>query len=46
MTVTDQIKILYDKIKSNQAQYDLGKEATRISVLPFKNLLDKYGYSI
>ena len=46
MTVTDQIKILYDKIKSNQAQYDLGKEATRISVLSFKNLLDKYGYSI
>ena len=46
MTVTDQIKILYDKIKSNQAQYDLGKEATRISVLSFKNFLDKYGYSI
>ena len=46
MTVTDQIKILYDKIKSNQAQYDLSKEATRISVLSFKNLLDKYGYSI
>ena len=29
MTVTDQIKILDDKIKSNQPQYDLGREAAR-----------------
>ena len=33
MTVTDQIKILDDKIKSNQVQYDLDKEATKISKL-------------
>ena len=26
MTVTDQIKILDDKIKSNQAQHDLDRE--------------------
>ena len=26
MTVIDQIKTLDDKIKSNQAQYDLGRE--------------------
>ena len=26
MTATDQIKILDDKIKSNQAQYDFGRE--------------------
>ena len=44
MTVTDQIKILDDKIKSNQAQYDLGREAAKISELPSKNLLDKYEY--
>ena len=45
MTVTGQIKILDDKIKSNQVQYDLGKEAAKISALPSKNLLDKYEYS-
>ena len=33
MTVTDQFKILHDKIKSNQAQYDLGRDAAKISVL-------------
>ena len=43
MTVTDQIKILDDKIKSNQAQYDLGRQATRIYALSSKNVLDKYG---
>ena len=42
MTVTDQIKILDDKIKSNQAQYDLGRQATRIYALSSKNVLDKY----
>ena len=30
MTVTDQIKILDDKIKSNLAQHDLGREAAKI----------------
>ena len=44
MTVTDQIKILDDKIKANQAQYDLGREAAKISALSSKNLLDKYEY--
>ena len=42
MTVTDQIKILDDKIKSNQAQYDLGREGTQISALSSKDLLEKY----
>ena len=27
MTLTDEVKILDDKIKANQAQYDLCKEA-------------------
>ena len=44
MTVTDQIKILDDKIKSNQAQYDLGREAAKISTWSSKDLLDKYKY--
>ena len=34
MTVTDRITILDDKIKTNQAQYDLSKEAAKISVFP------------
>ena len=42
MTVTDQIKILDNKIKSNQAQYDLGRQATRTYALSSKNVLDKY----
>ena len=29
MTVTDQIEILDNKIKSNQAQYDLRREAAK-----------------
>ena len=33
MTLTDEIKILDDKIKANQAQYDLDKEAAKISAL-------------
>ena len=44
MTVTNQIKILDDKIKSNQAQFDLGREAAKISALSSKNLLNKYEY--
>ena len=44
MTVTDQIKILDDKIKSNQAQYDLGREAAQISALSSKDLLEKDEY--
>ena len=43
MTVTDQIKILNRKIKQNEAQYDLDREAAKISALPCNNL-DKYEY--
>ena len=44
MTLTDVLKILDDKIKANQAQYDLGREAAKISALPSKDLLEKYEY--
>ena len=43
MTLTDELKILDDKIKSNQAQYDLDREAAKISALSSKEL-DKYEY--
>ena len=43
MTVTDELKILDDKIKGNQAQYDLDREAAQISALSSKEL-DKYEY--
>ena len=41
MTLTDERKILHDKIKANQAQYDLDREAANISALPSKEL-DRY----
>ena len=41
MTVTDQINILNRKIVQNESQYDLDKEAAKISAL-FSNNLDKY----
>ena len=44
MTVTDQIKILDDKIKSNQAQYDLGRDAAKMFALTSKDILEKYEY--
>ena len=44
MTVTDQIKILDDKIKSNQAQYDWNREEAKTSALSSKTFLDKYEY--
>ena len=44
MTVTNQIKILDDNIKTNQAQYDLNREAAKISALSSKDLLEKYEY--
>ena len=44
MTLTDELKILDDKIKANQAQYDLGREAAKISALSSKDLLEKYEY--
>ena len=43
MTVTDQIKILDKKIKQNEAQYDLDREAAIISARSSKNL-DKVEY--
>ena len=43
MTVTDQINILKRKIKQNEAQYDLDREAVKISAFSSNNL-DKYGY--
>ena len=43
MTLTEQVKILDDKIKSNKPQYDLDREATKISALSSKDL-DKYEY--
>ena len=44
MTLTDELKVLDDKIKANQDQYDLRREAAKISVLPSKDLLEKYEY--
>ena len=44
MAVIDQIKVLDDKIKSNQAHYDLGREAAKIFALSSKDLLEKYEY--
>ena len=41
MTVTDQIKIFDRKIKQNESQYDLHREAAKISALSSNNL-DKY----
>ena len=43
MTVTDQINILNRKIKQHEAQYDLDREAAKISALSSNNL-DKYEY--
>ena len=37
MTVTDQIKILDNKIKANQVQYDLSREGAKISTLSSKD---------
>ena len=44
MTVTDRFKIIDNKIKVNQAQYDLSREAAKISALASKDLLEKYEY--
>ena len=43
MTLTEQVKILDDKIKANQAQYYLDREAAKITALSSKEL-DKYEY--
>ena len=44
MTLTDELKILEDKIKANQAQCDLDREEAKISALSSKDLLEKYKY--
>ena len=44
MILTDKLKILDDKIKENQGQYDLDREAAKISDLSSKNFLEKYEY--
>ena len=44
MTLTDELKILDDKIKANQAHYDLSREAAKTSALSSKDLLEKYEY--
>ena len=41
MTPTDELKILDDKIKANEARYDLDRGAAKISALSSKEL-DKY----
>ena len=43
MTLTDELKTFDDKIKANQAQYDLYREAAKIYPLSSKEL-DKYKY--
>ena len=44
MTLTDELKILDEKIEASQAQYDLGREAAKISTLSCKDLLEKHDY--
>ena len=43
MTLTEKVKILGDKIKANKAQYDLDREAAKISALS-SGELEKYKY--
>ena len=43
MTINEQIKIFYNKIRSNQAQYDLRRQNAKISAL-ISGELDKYEY--
>ena len=38
MTVTDQLKIIDNKIKANQGQYDLDRLAAKISVYSYADL--------
>ena len=44
MTLTDELKIFDNKIKANQAQYNLGREAAKMSALYSKDLVEKYEY--
>ena len=43
MTLTEQVKIVDDKIKANKAQYNLDSEAAKISALSSAEL-EKYKY--
>ena len=43
MTLTKQVKILDDKSKANQAQYELDRKAAKISALSSEEL-EKYEY--
>ena len=43
MTLTEELRILDDKIKANKAQYDLDSEAAKISALSSREL-KKYEY--
>ena len=43
MTLTEQVKILNDKIKASKAQFDLDREAAKISALS-SGELEKYEY--
>ena len=43
MTLTEQVKIFDNKIKANKAQYDLDREAAKISALS-SDELKKYEY--
>ena len=43
MTLTEQVKIFDNKIKANKAQYDLEREAAKISALS-SDELKKYEY--
>ena len=43
MTINEQIKILDNTIRSNQAQYDLDRQNAKISALS-SGKLDKYEY--
>ena len=43
MTLTEQVKILDDKIKANKAQNELDREAAKISALS-SGELEKYEY--
>ena len=43
MLLTEQVKILDDKIKANKAQYDLDREAAKISAFS-SGELEKYEY--
>ena len=43
MTLTEQVKILDDKIKANKAQYELDRETAKLPALSIGKL-EKYEY--